>query len=147
LWEIPVATLQLLSFLHLPLASGNGLRWLSRGLSRRLVQRFEREVGAGVFYLHPWELDPGSPVAPRLSRWTLRVGRRRLPERFRELLREKSFAPIVEVFTTQLGDAATPAPAGGYEDVGPAVEPPRTMTMAVAPKPAWVVNDRGIDRL
>jgi hypothetical protein len=41
----------------------------------------------------------------------LRVGRRRLPERFRELLRETSFAPIVEVFAAQLGDTAVTAPA------------------------------------
>jgi polysaccharide deacetylase family protein (PEP-CTERM system associated) len=147
LWEVPVAMLRLLGFLHLPLASGNGLRWLPRGLNRRLVRRFERDVGAGVFYLHPWELDPGSPVAPRLSRWFLRVGRRRLPERLRELLREKSFAPIVEVFAAQLGDAATPVPVGAYEDVGPAVEPPRAVTRAVAPRPTWVANHRGVDRL
>jgi polysaccharide deacetylase family protein (PEP-CTERM system associated) len=146
LWEIPVAMLQLLTFLHLPLASGNGLRWLPRGLSRRLVRRFERDVGAGVFYLHPWELDPGSPVAPRLSRWFLRVGRRRLPERFRELLREKSFAPIVEVFAGQLGDVATPVPVGGNEGVGAPVEPLRAATMAVTAKPAWAVNHRGVDR-
>jgi hypothetical protein len=105
LWEIPVATLQLLTFLHLPLASGNGLRWLPGRLRRRWLRRFERDVGAGVFYLHPWEFDPGSPVAPYFSRRLLRVGRRRLPERFRELLRETSFAPIVEVFANQLGEA------------------------------------------
>jgi hypothetical protein len=70
------------------------------------VRRFERDIGAGVFYVHPWEFDPGSPVAPRLSRWFLRfVGRRRLPERFHELLRETSFAPIVEVLAHQLGGA------------------------------------------
>lgn len=103
LWEIPVATLQLLRFLHLPLASGTGLRWLPRRLRRRWFQRFERDIGAGVFYVHPWEFDPGSPVAPYLSRWFLRFGRRRLPERFRELLRETSFAPIAKVFADQLG--------------------------------------------
>ena len=112
LWEVPVAMLQLLTFLHLPLASGNGLRWLPRRLRRRWVRRFERDVGAGVFYLHPWEFDPGSPVAPCLSRWLLRVGRRRLPERFRELLRETSFAPIVAVFAHILADTAVTAPAG-----------------------------------
>lgn len=118
LWEIPVAMLQLLGFLHLPLASGNGLRWLPRTLRRRWVGRFEHDVGAGVFYVHPWEFDPESPVAPRLSRWFLRVGRRRLPERFRELLRETSFAPIAEVFAAQLGEpdvsrlAAARLPAG-----------------------------------
>jgi hypothetical protein len=77
------------------------------------VRRFEHDVGAGVFYLHPWEFDPGSPVAPCLSRWLLRVGRRRLPERFHELLRETSFAPIVEVFAAQLGEPAVPALVGG----------------------------------
>ena len=112
LWEIPVAMLQLLNGLHLPLASGNGLRWLPRRLRRRWVRRFERDVGAGVFYVHPWEFDPGSPVAPHLSRWLLRVGRRRLPARFRELLRETSFAPIIEVFAHQLGGTAVTAPAG-----------------------------------
>jgi polysaccharide deacetylase family protein (PEP-CTERM system associated) len=126
-WEVPVATVQLLTFLHLPLAGGNGLRWLPRGLSRRLLRRFERDVGAGVFYLHPWELDPGSPVAPRLSRWFLRVGRRRVPARLRELLQETPFAPIVEVFAAQLGDAATAAQLGGNESV----EPPLGLTRAV----------------
>jgi polysaccharide deacetylase family protein (PEP-CTERM system associated) len=121
MWEIPVATLQLLVFYHLPLASGNGLRWLPRRLRRRWVQRFERDVGAGVFYLHPWEFDPGSPVAPCLSRWLLRVGRRRLPERFRELLRETSFAPIVEVFAHILGDTGATARAGPH-DATPPVE-------------------------
>ncbi len=110
LWEIPVAMLQLLRVWHLPLASGNGLRWLPRRLQRRWVRRFERDVGSGVFYVHPWEFDPGSPVAPHLSRWLLRVGRRRLPERFRALLRETSFAPIVDVFAHQLDDTAGPAP-------------------------------------
>ena len=113
LWEIPVAMLQVLTFMHLPLASGNGLRWFPGQMWRRWVRRFERDIGAGVFYVHPWEFDPGSPVAPRLSRWFLRVGRRRLPARFRQLLRETSFAPIVEVFASQLGAAAAPAVAGG----------------------------------
>ena len=122
LWEIPVATLQLLTFLHLPLASGNGLRWLPRRLRRRWLRRFERDIGAGVFYVHPWEFDPGSPVAPHLSRWFLRVGRRRLPERFRELLCETSFAPIVEVFAAQLGDPAVPALGRRCDGVRPRVE-------------------------
>jgi len=147
LWEIPVATLQVLTFLHLPLASGNGLRWLPRCVMRRWVQHFERDVGAGVFYLHPWEFDPGSPVAPRLSRWFLRVGRRRLPERFRELLRETSFAPIADVFATQLGDAAVPEPIGSNKGIRPPVEPRRAATIAATPTPTWVVNHPGGDRL
>jgi len=112
LWEIPVRALQLLISYYLPLGSGNSLRWLPRRVRRRWARRFERDVGAGVFDLHPWEFDPGSPVEPCLSRWLLRVGRR-LPRRFHELLRETSFAPIVEVFAHQLGDPAVLAPVGG----------------------------------
>jgi len=102
LWEVPVAVLRLGRFWHLPLASGAGLRILPRGLLDRCVRRFEREVGAAVFYLHPWELDPDSPSAAGVSRWVLRVGRRRLAENLDALLRDYAFAPIAEVFADQL---------------------------------------------
>jgi len=42
LWEIPVAAPQLLTLLHLPLASGHGLRWLLRRLKQCWVRRFKR---------------------------------------------------------------------------------------------------------
>jgi len=103
-WEVPVAILQLFGFWHLPLASGTGLRLLPRGVLCRCVRRFERDVGCGVFYLHPWELDPQSPTAPGLGRWFLRVGRQRLPERLAALFQERTFGPIVEVFREQLSD-------------------------------------------
>ncbi len=98
LWEIPVAILQMLHFWHLPLASGSGLRLLPQRLLYRCVRRFERDVGAGVFYLHPWELDPDSPTGPGAGRWLLRVGRQRLATRLADLLTHRSFAPIVDVF-------------------------------------------------
>ena len=65
LWEVPVAVLQMLYFWHLPLASGTALRLLPRWLVYRGVRQFERDVGPGVFYLHPWELDPDSPAGTR----------------------------------------------------------------------------------
>jgi polysaccharide deacetylase family protein (PEP-CTERM system associated) len=98
LWEIPVAVLQLFHFWHLPLASGAGVRLLPPALLRRALARFERDVGPGTFYLHPWELDPLSPTAPGCARWLLRVGRARLQPRLAALLRERRFAPIREVF-------------------------------------------------
>lgn len=98
LWEAPVAVLQLLHFWHLPAASGWGLRLLPPRLLRRGLRRFERDVGAGVFYLHPWELDPASPTAPGAARWFLRAGRARLAARLAALLRARRFAPIREVF-------------------------------------------------
>jgi polysaccharide deacetylase family protein (PEP-CTERM system associated) len=97
-WEVPVAVLQLLHFWHLPLASGAGLRLLPPRLLRGSIARFERDVGAGVFYLHPWELDPDSPTGPGRGRWLLRVGRDRLAERLGALLSERPFVSIREAF-------------------------------------------------
>lgn len=108
-WEIPVGVLKL-AFWHLPLASGAGLRILPPRLFRRTVARFEREVGAGVFYLHPWEVDPDSATGPGAGRWVLRVGRERLPDRLRALLRERTFAPINEVFAALLTPPREPTP-------------------------------------
>jgi len=102
LWEIPVAVLQFGFFWHLPLAGGNGLRLLPLWLLYRLVRRFEHDVGAGVFYLHPWELDPDSPTAARPGRWLLRPGRRHLPKRLARLLGEVAFGPIADVFADRV---------------------------------------------
>jgi len=109
LWEAPVAVLQLCRVWHLPLASGTGLRMLPARLFRRALRRFERQIGSGIFYLHPWELDPDSPTGPGPGRWLLRIGRDRLPARLAALLRERRFVPIAEAFP-QLGAVACPIP-------------------------------------
>lgn len=98
LWEVPVAVLQMLHFWHLPLASGAGLRLLPRRLFERTVRQFERDVGAGVFYLHPWEIDPDSPVAPGVGRWLIRAGRARMAERLEALLQSRRFGAVTQVF-------------------------------------------------
>lgn len=103
LWETPVAVLRLLRFWHLPAASGWGLRILPPPLLERGLRQFERDVGAGVFYLHPWELDPDSPAAPGPARWFLRVGRGRLAARLAALLRGRRFATIREAFPQVAG--------------------------------------------
>jgi polysaccharide deacetylase family protein (PEP-CTERM system associated) len=105
LWEVPVAVLQVGPFWHFPLASGTGLRLLPPRLLERFVCRFERDVGAGVFYLHPWELDAASPSASRAGRWLLQVGREKLAARLAGLLRERRFAPVVEAFGETLRSA------------------------------------------
>ncbi len=106
LWEVPVAVLQFAHFWHLPLASGGGLRVLPLRLLRRWISRFERDVGAGVFYLHPWDFDPNAPTVPGPHRWLLRPGRRRALERLERVLAEWSFGSIADVFGGRLaGDA------------------------------------------
>jgi len=105
--EVPVGILRLFVW-HLPLASGAGMRFLPTRLFWRAIEKFEREVGSGVFYVHPWELDSQSPTAAGANRWFLRVGRHRLPSRFDDLLGRRAFAPIAEVFAGELenGSAA-----------------------------------------
>lgn len=98
LWEVPVGVLRMLHFWHLPLASGAGLRMVPPRLFWRCVERFERDIGPGVFYLHPWELDPDSPAAAGVGRWFLRVGRARLPARLAGMLQARRFVPINEAF-------------------------------------------------
>lgn len=100
LWEVPVAILQVLHFWHLPIASGAGLRLVPPALLLRFVRRFERDVGAAVFYLHPWEIDSDSPSGPGRGRWLLRVGRDRLVPRLRTLLGERAFGTIRETFAS-----------------------------------------------
>lgn len=98
LWEVPVAVLQMLRFWYLPLAGGNGLRWLPQRLFDRVVRQFEHDIGPGVFYLHPWELDPSSPTAPRPGRWLTRVGRGRMVPRLAALLASRPFGAVTDVF-------------------------------------------------
>jgi polysaccharide deacetylase family protein (PEP-CTERM system associated) len=68
-------------------------------LSRSHVRRLEREGRPVVFYLHPWELDPGHPRVPfhwkaRLTHyWNLGSTRGRLER----LLADFAFAPLGKV--------------------------------------------------
>jgi polysaccharide deacetylase family protein (PEP-CTERM system associated) len=98
LWEVPVAVLQMLHFWYLPLASGSGLRLVPWRLLNHCIRGFERDVGAGVFYLHPWELDPASPTAPGLGRHLIRAGRSVLGARLARLLRTRRFRSITAIF-------------------------------------------------
>lgn len=63
LLELPLATLDVLG-LRLPAAGGGYLRQLPLGL----IQRAFRGLGArgtpGMFYIHPWEVDPAQPRLP-----------------------------------------------------------------------------------
>jgi len=113
LWEFPVAVLRMLFFWYLPIASGAGLRLVPRRVLDRSLVRFERDIGSGVFYLHPWELDPDSPTSNAWGRWFLRVGRRRLPERLDELMTERTFKPIRDLFRAHIDDAGMAAAAAG----------------------------------
>jgi len=106
LWEFPLPLSRLPSGHVLPSAAGGfSLRALPFWITRRYLERFNAEVGPTVIYTHPWELDPDSPKlpgTPRYVRWFNTVGRTRMPDKLGRLLRTFQFAPIAEVFASEL---------------------------------------------
>ncbi len=68
--EIPMTTVRL-GGRNLPCAGGGYFRLMPYALFRTLLRRFNRmDAASGVFYFHPWEVDPGQPrigAASRLS--------------------------------------------------------------------------------
>jgi polysaccharide deacetylase family protein (PEP-CTERM system associated) len=72
LWELPMTTLRL-SSRNWPCAGGGYFRLLPYAVFRQALRRYHaREAKPGIFYFHPWEIDPGQPriaAAGRLARF------------------------------------------------------------------------------
>ena len=65
--ELPVSTVRLRGR-NWPAGGGGYFRLLPYVLSRWLLRRINSLDGqAGIFYFHPWELDPGQPRPPGLG--------------------------------------------------------------------------------
>ncbi len=60
-WEIPMTTVRLFGR-NLPCSGGGYFRLLPRILYRLGLRRVNETDGQpGIFYFHPWEIDPGQP--------------------------------------------------------------------------------------
>lgn len=109
LLEIPMTTLRL-GGRNLPIAGGGYFRLMPYALFRTLLRRFHAsDRKPGLFYVHPWEIDPGQPrvsAAPRLSRFRHRVNLRRTAPRIDRLLRDFSWDRMDRVFAAELDAAA-----------------------------------------
>jgi polysaccharide deacetylase family protein (PEP-CTERM system associated) len=97
--EIPGSTTRI-GPVNLPIAGGGYFRilpyaWTRWGIAR--VNRAERRPV--VFYLHPWEIDPGQPRlhAGRLGRFRHYRNLDRTEPRLRRLLKEFRFGPLETV--------------------------------------------------
>jgi len=91
--EWPLATATVLGY-QLPVAGGGYFRLLPYWLSRwGLASINRREKRPFIFYLHPWEIDPGQPriAASRLSRFRHYTNLGKCEERLRRLLGEFQF--------------------------------------------------------
>jgi hypothetical protein len=63
------------------------------------------EAQPAIFYLHPWEIDPGQPrlPAPWLGRLRHYRNLDKTTARLRALLRDFDFAPLATVLATAQG--------------------------------------------
>jgi polysaccharide deacetylase family protein (PEP-CTERM system associated) len=94
--EVPGSTTTLGS-LNLPIAGGGYFRILPYWWTRWGIARLNRlEHRAAVFYLHPWEIDPGQPRLPagRLSSFRHYRDLHTTEGRLRQLLRDFKFGSM-----------------------------------------------------
>lgn len=94
LLEIPISTVE--SFLGpLPAGGGGYFRLLPYPVSRWLLDRFAAHNGSpGIFYMHPWELDPNQPRIPGIplrSRFRHYLNLAKVEGRLRRLLGDFSW--------------------------------------------------------
>jgi len=97
LLEIPMTT-TVVAGARLPAAGGGWFRQLPYGLTKSGFRRCERLGEPGMFYIHPWELDPEQPriPVPFLQRVRHYRGLRRIENRLERLLRDFSFSSVQE---------------------------------------------------
>ncbi|MDE2005341.1 MAG: DUF3473 domain-containing protein [Rhodospirillales bacterium] len=107
LWEFPMTTLRLAGQ-NLPCAGGGYFRLLPYRVFRLalgLVNR--REHQPGIFYFHPWEVDPGQPRIPgarRKSRFRHYTNLHRMSARLDRLLADFAWDRMDRVFAPLLAD-------------------------------------------
>ena len=70
LLEIPLATVDVFG-VRVPAAGGGYLRQLPYALTRAAARQASRRNHPGMFYIHPWEIDPSQPRLP--VDWVTRV--------------------------------------------------------------------------
>jgi polysaccharide deacetylase family protein (PEP-CTERM system associated) len=105
LYELPLTTLRIAGR-KVPASGGGYFRILPYALTRAAFTGCERRGVPGVFYVHPWELDPEQPRfdVPFLSRWRHYSGLRRTGPRLSRLLADHRFTAIAAALPV-----ATPA--------------------------------------
>ncbi|WP_305046471.1 XrtA system polysaccharide deacetylase [Geoalkalibacter sp.] len=104
LHSIPVSTVRL-GGRNIPIAGGGYFRLFPYAVTRWGLNSINTdEKRPFVFYLHPWELDPGQPRmsgAGWKSRFRHYLNLDKTEKRFVRLLKDFRFAPIREVFGIQ----------------------------------------------
>jgi polysaccharide deacetylase family protein (PEP-CTERM system associated) len=121
--EVPASTVRVAG-MNFPIGGGGYFRllpskWIRWGIGR--VNGVERQPV--VFYVHPWEVDPGQPRLDvnAVSRVRHYTGLKSTMRRLTRLLEEFRFDSIANVLNPEV--AADPAPSAWSFDVSPAGAP------------------------
>lgn len=107
LLEVPVTTVTLLGR-TLPCGGGGYFRLWPYALSRWALRRVNHRDGqSGVFYFHPWEIDPGQPRQPGIglkTRVRHYLNLHRMERRLGSLLRDFRWDRMDRVFLAKAED-------------------------------------------
>ena len=114
LFEIPLSTVRVPGpgsalGMNVPLGGGGYFRLYPYSLTRALGRHLRRIESCGlVFYVHPWEFDPGQPRVKMPRRFAQFTHYHRLDStaaKTRRLLADFAFVPIREAFAEELAGA------------------------------------------
>lgn len=101
--EIPVTTIELLGN-KLPCGGGGYFRLYPYAVSRWALRRVNnRDRQPGLFYFHPWEIDPGQPRQhniPFKTRVRHYLNLSRMEMRLKALMQDFSWGRMDEIFLT-----------------------------------------------
>lgn len=113
IWEIPMTTVRLFGR-NLPCSGGGYFRLLPTMLYRMGLKRLNRaEQMPGIFYFHPWEVDPGQPRVAGCG-WKSRIRHytnlSRMEADLDRLLRDFTWDRMDRVYADRLGRAPADRP-------------------------------------
>lgn len=110
LLEIPVTTLRLFDR-NFPSSGGGYFRLLPYPLSRWMLNRVNTvDAQSGVFYFHPWEIDPGQPRIAGIgakTRFRHYVNIGRTEARLNQLLSDFQWGRMDQIFLGQTTSSVT----------------------------------------
>lgn len=103
--EIPMTVLRS-PLRDLPLSGGGWFRMTPYAVFRAGLARVNAQGRRGVFYFHPWEVDPGQPrveEAPQLAKLRHYTGLATMERRLAALLRHFPWGRMDEIFAAEIG--------------------------------------------
>lgn len=98
--EIPMTVLQVLGR-RFPAAGGGYFRLMPKSMGSRVFFKGSKQTNSpGIFYMHPWEIDPAQPriiTSSFKSRFRHHVNQKNMLGKVRAVLKKSSFGPVRDI--------------------------------------------------